>query len=102
MKLTYTFSANIWRYSGKDPWYFITVPPDYAEEIRSLTRGLPNKGYGTVKVEALVDELRWSTSIFPDKTRGSYLMPIKKEIRLKLGVTDGDQIEVDITLTTIL
>ncbi len=101
MNPSYKFKAEIWRYNGKDPWYFVTLPTKYADEIKSLTTDLPNKGFGTVKVDATINNVSWSTSIFPDKKHNSYLMPVKKEIRSKLQVKSGDMVEVSIRLSQL-
>ena len=98
MKPSYEFAAEVWRYNGKDPWIFITVPREYAQDIKLLTSGLTNKGFGTIKVDAMICETIWQTSIFPDKKSGSYMMPLKKEIRQKLDIQPGDNVQVQITL----
>lgn len=66
-----------------------------------MTQGLPNKGYGTVKVTASVKAVSWQTSIFPDRTSGSYIMPVKKEVRQRLLLEHGDKLNASITLTNV-
>jgi Domain of unknown function (DUF1905) len=41
----------------------------------------------------------WSTSLFPDTSRATFLLFIKKEIRTREGIDVGDM--VDVTLETI-
>lgn len=101
MSPAYKFVTKLWIYPGEGAWYFITVPSEYAQEIKSFTHGWPNKGFGTIKVNATVKGTTWETSIFPDKKSGSYLMPIKKEIRSKLNIANGDDLETSITLRVI-
>jgi len=38
----------------------------------------------------------WSTSVFPDTKRGSYLLPVKKAVRTAEGVGDGDDVDVSL------
>jgi hypothetical protein len=40
----------------------------------------------------------WQTSIFPDSKSGSYLLPVKKAVRLKEGLVEGKSVSVAITL----
>jgi hypothetical protein len=94
---TYTFKTALWKYPGDGAWYFITVPGEFAGEIRTLAPPL-TKGFGSIKVTAAVNGTAWQTSIFPDKKSGSYLMPVKKEIRAKLQIGDGDELDVSVTL----
>lgn len=98
MNFTYTFVTKLWKYSGEGAWYFVSLPKEYSDEIQDFTHGWKNKGFGTVKVIASVGAVSWSTSVFPDKKRGTYLMPIKKEIRSKLNVEEGDEIKLSLEL----
>ena len=36
--LRFDFEAEIWLWSAKDAWHFVTLPQDQAEEISSLPR----------------------------------------------------------------
>lgn len=38
------------------------------------------------------------TSIFPDRKRGAYLLPIKRDVRTAEGLTAGDQVTVRLAL----
>ena len=40
----------------------------------------------------------WRTSIFPDSKSGTYVLPVKKEIRRKAGVGEGDRVEIDLSV----
>ena len=92
-----TFTARLWLYPGEAGWHFLTVPADVAAEIRddAVAR---RRGFGSIKVTAGIGEHSWSTSLFPDSASGSYLLPVKKAIRLPAGITTGDQVTVDLEL----
>ena len=81
------FSAEIWIWPGPGAWHFITLPDDAASRIRSLTP--PRRGFGSVRVEVVLGESVWRTSIFPDSKSGSYVLPIKAQIRRKEGLSAG-------------
>lgn len=53
-------------------------------------------GWGVVPVEASVRNLGFRTSLIPKD--GSYLLPLKDEVRRKTGVTAGDTIAVVMSL----
>jgi len=65
----YVFSAELWQYDGPGAWYFLSLPPDIADDIRAEF-GAQAAGFGSIKVEATVRSTQWTTSLFPDKARG--------------------------------
>jgi hypothetical protein len=99
----WTFTAPLWRWSAKqrsaDPgsWSFVTLPLDVADDVRDALVG-PPRGFGSVKVEVEVGESRWSTSVFPDKDSGSYVLPVKKAVRQAAGIEEGDLVTVTLRL----
>lgn len=94
-ELQYTFDAEIWRYSGKATWYFVTVPKDISEHIKIFVeRKTP--GFGSIRLKAKIGSTVWKTSIFPDKKTGSYFLPIKADIRKKEALSEGIQVSVEL------
>lgn len=93
----FEFEGELWEWDGPAAWHFVALPPDLAELIRE-TRPGPRRGFGSVRVEVVVGGVSWRTSIFPDSGRGTYLLPVKQEIRRKLDLADGSVITVDLTL----
>ena len=90
-----TVTAPLWLWSGGS-WHFITVPEEEAVEIRAhslLNRG----GFGSVKVEATINDVTWRTSVFPQKS-GDYVLPVKAEVRRRAEIADGDQVTVKLEL----
>jgi len=88
----YIFEANVWLYPGNAGWHFITLPIDIAEDIKNLF-GDKAKGWGSIPVEITINSSIWKSSIFPDKKEGSYVLPIKKEIRKKETIQIGDTLK---------
>lgn len=97
----YSFTAKLWQYNGKNPWCFVNLPRHFTEEIKSLTSGLPHKGFGTVKVKVTSGDISWTTSIFPDRKSNSYLLPIKKEVRNKLAISDGESLSITVEIMNL-
>jgi hypothetical protein len=60
----------------------------------------PNRlsGFGSVRVEALIGATRWTTSLFPDARRGTYLLPVKKAVRKVEGLVDGSTARVHLVV----
>ena len=94
---TFTFTAELWEYSGAGAWFFVSVPADQAEDIRSLTHGRRG-GFGSVKVAAALNRSRWATSLFPSSEDGTFILPVKKAIRQAERVGAGDPVTIVLEL----
>ncbi|MEO6200485.1 MAG: DUF1905 domain-containing protein [Cryobacterium sp.] len=94
---TFTFTAKLWEYEGKAAWTFVSMPADQAEDVRALTDGRRH-GFGSVKVRAAINDSRWCTSVFPDSSRGTFILPVKKAIRVAEDVEPGDAVTVVLEL----
>lgn len=90
------FTAELWRWPSQDAWRFVTVPADLAEAIR-FSSG-PPRGFGSVRVEATVGATVWRTSVFPDSTDGTYVLPMKRAVREAEDLVDGDPVTVSLRL----
>ncbi len=95
MEPTFTFTEPLWLHSGGS-WVFVTVPIDDSEDIREFAPEGP--GFGSVPVRAEIGETSWTTSVFPDKKSGCYLLPVKKPVRRAEKVDVGDPVEVTLTV----
>ena len=93
----YSFRGELWLYPGQAGWHFITLPRDLAEEVRDDAEPI-RKAFGSVKVHAAIAGQRWSTSLFPDGSSNSYLLPVKKAIRTAAGIRAGDEVDVELEL----
>ena len=86
-------AATLWRWSGEGgSWYFVTVPEELSGEIRAqslLRRG----GFGSVRVEASIDDVTWRTSVFPQRS-GGYILPIKADVRRQANIGEGDDVRL--------
>jgi hypothetical protein len=93
---TYSFTAEIWEWEGKAAWFFVTLPTELSAEIREVPR-MP-RGFGSVRVSVAIGRSRWQTSIFPDSKVKSYILPVKKAVRVAEGIEVHDHVEVSIEL----
>lgn len=89
----YEFEAELWRWEARtDRWVFASLPQDVSDEIADLP--LPPAGFGSVKVEVTLGGSRWSTSVFPDSGRATYIVAIKAAVRRREGVDVGDVVRM--------
>lgn len=84
----YAVRAKVWVYSGAAAWHFVSVPVTVSRKIRRAHR-LSARGWGSLPVTAQVGGVEWRTSIFPDSKSGTYLLPLKADIRQRLGLSKG-------------
>lgn len=92
-KIKYQFSAKLWKDKPEGGWFFITLPKDFSEEIRSQLQW-QEEGWGRMKAVAEINDLSWKTSIWFDTKSKHYLLPVKSEVRKKLSLKDGDEVSV--------
>lgn len=91
--LNYEFETEMWLYSGKAAWHFVTVPKEFSEHIKAFVQS-KTPGFGSIRVKASVNGHEWQTSIFPDTKSGCYQLPIKAIIRKKAKVLSGERVKI--------
>jgi predicted 2-oxoglutarate/Fe(II)-dependent dioxygenase YbiX len=94
---SYSFKAELWLYPGEAGWHFLTLPAEIADDVRLQTAGA-SKAFGSIKVTARVGGHSWQTSLFRDAQSGSYLLPLKKAIRDKARISEGDEVAVQLSV----
>ena len=93
----FTFKAKVWLYAGDSAWHFVSVPVKIAKQIKSLYAGL-ERGWGSFPVVVTIGTTTWKTSIFPDKKTGTFLLPIKAEVRKKENISVGKTVSIAISV----
>ena len=99
-RVIYSFEAELWRWTGQGGWMFVTVPADVTEEIRHETDGL-RRGFGSVRVIVTVGETTWATSVFPDSKSGLFVLPVKRPVRIKEDLLEGDVFALALELAVL-
>jgi hypothetical protein len=84
--------SKVWQYEGMAGWHFISLPKTNAKKIKTLFGGM-SRGWGSIPVVVSLSGVKWKTSIFPDRKSGTYLLPLKAEVRKKLDLSAGDVVE---------
>ena len=92
------FDAELWVWEARraEGWTFVSLPADASDEIRALADG-PRRGFGSLRVRVTIGASTWTTSVFPDSTRG-YVLPIKRAVRRAESLDAGDVATVTVDL----
>jgi hypothetical protein len=93
----YRMRAKVWRYAGKATWYFAILPRRQSAAIRTLFGGM-KRGWGSLPVAVTLGKTRWTTSIFPDRKAGTYLLPLKAEVRDREKIGEGTLLNLRIAI----
>lgn len=98
-------TTPLWRWqSATAPaaWFFLTISGDAADSIRVAAMSgqwLDKRGgFGSARVEAMVGDTVWKTSVFPHKESGGWLLPVKAAVRKAEGLVEGDDVRVTVSL----
>jgi hypothetical protein len=94
--IAFTAPIKVWTFADGTS-HFMSVPPEFTGEIKFHALGTP-RGFGSVKVEATVQDFTWRTSIFPSKSSGGYFLPVKIEVLRKTGIATEDEVTVALKL----
>ena len=106
MTETHNITAALWLWTSANApasWHFLTIGGEAAEAINALAlmRRLENgrrRGWGAIKVTATIGATKWQTSIFPQKTSGGWLLPVKAAVRKAENLVAGDEVNVTLTV----
>ena len=92
------FRGDLWEYTSPSPgsWHFVTIPGGLADDI--IGAAGQRNSFGSIRVEATIGATTWRTSLFPDKARGSLLLPVKKQVRSIEDISDGSPCHVALSI----
>ncbi|MFI7601459.1 DUF1905 domain-containing protein [Actinoplanes sp. NPDC049681] len=93
------FDAELWIWDARrgDSWTFVSLPAEESETVRDMTEGV-RRGFGSLRVRARIGATTWTTSIFPDKGRAAYVLPVKKAVRRAQHLDPGHTTTVEVEL----
>lgn len=94
---TYKVRSKVVPYPGMGAWHFLYVDTKQSAIIRAKHH-VKKAGFGSIRVAVALGKSKWKTSIFPDKHSGTYLLPIKKQIRAAEGIDAGDTVSFTLTI----
>jgi putative endonuclease len=88
----YIVLAKVWKWEGDMAWFFINLDTVLSQKIREA------RGRGMVKISAQIGKSSWNTSLLYHLEAKSYLIAIKKNIRRKEGIIEGNDVKVKFRL----
>lgn len=94
-RLQYSFSAKVWQHNPPAGWFFVSMPVEMSKEIRQ-NAGWQEEGWGRLKATARIGKTEWKTAIWFVSKKGTYLLPLKAEIRKKENAEVGKNIIISI------
>jgi hypothetical protein len=86
------FEATLWLHPGEAGWHFLTLPDDVADALDEKVG--ERAGFGSIPVEVTIGTSTWHTSLFPDKSAASFVLPVKRSVRERERLTAGDSVVV--------
>lgn len=93
--MSYSFTAEVWEWTSRTSWFFVNLPEDQADDIEERYRRRA-AGFGSVRVEVTIGSTTWQTSIFPSKENATYVLPLKKAVRVAEGLEPGSPATVEL------
>ncbi|WP_234390617.1 DUF1905 domain-containing protein [Nocardia suismassiliense] len=93
----YSFMAEVWEHAGQGSWHFVSLPAEVADEIEERYAHRAG-GFGSVRVHVTIGASRWSTSLFPDKSRATYILPVKKTVRSAEDLGAGSRARIELVV----
>jgi hypothetical protein len=87
----FRFSAKVFRWPGEIGWYFVYLPKDTSENVNKVAK---KYGAGFVKVKVNIGKTSWQTALFPNKIDKTFMISVKKSVREKEGIYEGDIVKV--------
>lgn len=85
--MRWLIKGEVWLHPGPGGWHFVTIKRDIAARLRQARER--SSAWGSIRVNATLGDCRWTTSVFPDAKAGTYLLPIKADVRRKTGIGAG-------------
>ncbi|HEX8498564.1 MAG TPA: DUF1905 domain-containing protein [Actinomycetales bacterium] len=93
MDLEITGEVYLWR--GPAPHHFVAVPPEQCEMLHEVAAEV-TYGWGMIPVTVRMGRATWPTSLWPKD--GGYVVPLRKDARMRAGVELGDTVTITLVV----
>lgn len=93
--MTFSFTAEVWEWTSRTSWFFVNLPEEQADDIEERY-GRRAAGFGSVRVDVTIGSTNWQTSIFPSTENETYVLPLKKAVRVAEGLEPGASASVEL------
>jgi hypothetical protein len=95
--LRISLTSKVVVYPGVGGWRFLGLPAKQAKEIKEQC-GARARAWGSLPVVVTVGKTTWETSLFPDTKSGTYLLPLKAQVRKREGIADTATVRVTLAI----
>ena len=102
---SFTVTTPLWRWQSATSggaWFFLTIAGDAADGIRLAAISGQwldgRRGFGSARVTARIGDTDWTTSVFPHRESGGWLLPVKAAVRRAEQIAEDDRVTVTISL----
>ena len=89
-----SFAAELFEWRGPAPFFWVSLSAEACDYVRDQDDA--SYGWGAVPVTVRIGDTEWETSLLPRE--GGYALPVKKAVRDREGVGDGDVVTVEFTV----
>jgi hypothetical protein len=94
----YTMTEKVFIYPSEvAAWHFVPVTTSVGRDIKAVYAAF-TKGFGSLPVTVTVGKTTWTTSIFPNKYSGSYILPLKASVRKKEEIEAGEVVTYHLSI----
>ncbi|KJQ53789.1 DUF1905 domain-containing protein [Microbacterium sp. SA39] len=87
--------GEIWYWRGPAPFHFVTVPLAESEMIHEIA-SVVTYGWGMIPAKVTLGATTVTTALWPKD--GGYIVPIKKALQDRAGVTVDDVVELTLDI----
>lgn len=104
MNDTLTLTAPLTRWQGDRGTYHLLVITGAPAEALAMHARLQRlefgrqRGFGSVKVMALIGDTEWSTSVFPQKQSAEWVLLVSRKVMLAEGLAEGSAVSLQLEL----
>lgn len=99
--LSFSFAGECWLWQAeKAAWHFVTMPKKCLKRFCFFIENISVKkrGWGSVRVKATIGETTLETSLFPQAKEGTFILPIKADVRKKEKIVVGSEVHVSLVV----
>jgi uncharacterized protein DUF1905 len=93
--LDLAFDGEVIQWRGPSPYWFVAMPEEPSAAIRGIANAV-SYGWECIPVLVHIDETVFTTALIAKD--GRYLVPLKGAVRMRLGLSDGHVVAVELTI----
>ncbi|MFZ3453921.1 DUF1905 domain-containing protein [Arthrobacter sp. 7Tela_A1] len=90
-----SFSGEVFEWRGPSPFYWVLLSEDAVDYVRGRASEA-TYGWGAIPVCVRIGDSGWETSLLPRS--GGYALPLRKDVRLREQLSDGDTVAVGLSV----